>query len=107
MNKVERVKMVRAMEFIARQINDEEVFQEWLEDGVADGDIEYGDLEVKDEDLDDSWWNGFEYYADRENFGDILTTFLRIMAEAWKSGGLYCDGVVSDTINVKRRKDSI
>lgn len=107
MNKVERVKMIRAMEFIARQINDEDVFQEWLEDGVADGDIEYGDLEVKDIDLDDAVWNGFEYYTENEPFDGLMTTFLKVMTKAWKSGGLYCDGVVSDTINVKRRKDSI
>ena len=42
--KEERVKMVKAMEFICRQINDEDVFMGWLMNGVADGDIEYGDL---------------------------------------------------------------
>ena len=45
---IERMKMVKAMEFIARQVNNEEIFNAWLTDGVPDGDIEYGDLDVKD-----------------------------------------------------------
>ena len=39
MNRLERAKMVKAMEFIARQINDENVFEGWLMEGVADEDI--------------------------------------------------------------------
>lgn len=98
MNKVERIKMIRAMEYIARQVNDEDVFEDWLRDGVADGDIEYGDLSVHDEDLSEDIWAGLGYYIkDSDNtFKNIMTTFLRVMAGAWKSGGLYCDGIVSD-----------
>ena len=105
MNKIERVKLIRAMEYIARQVDDEDVFEEWLMDGVDDGDIEYGDLEVKDIDLDDDYWNGFEYYTDNEYFGDLMTTFLRVMVGAWKSGGLYCDGIVSEDINTYRKDE--
>lgn len=86
----ERIKMVKAMEFIARQVNDEEVFEEWLIDGVADGDIEYGDLVVNSDDFEI-----LDYYCDDENFADLMRLFLRMMARARKSGGLYCDGVVS------------
>ena len=86
MDKCERIKMVKAMEFIARQINDEEVFYGWLMSGVADGDIEYGDLAGESEDLD--------YYIEDDSFADLMHTFLRIMHRAYKSGGLYCDGVV-------------
>ena len=39
--KQERTRMVKAMEYICRQINDEDVFNGWLMGGVADGDIEY------------------------------------------------------------------
>ena len=46
MNKVERAKMIVAMEFIARQINDEDVFDRWLMCGVADGDIDYGNFNL-------------------------------------------------------------
>lgn len=88
MNIPERTKMVKAMEFIARQINDEEVFEGWLINGVADGDIEYGDLTVgEDEDL--------SYYLDDDNFAYLMACFLRRMAAARKSGGLYCDKVLS------------
>lgn len=88
MKKVERIKMVKAMEYIARQVNDEEVFMGWLMVGVADGDIRYGDLSVEDDD-------SAEYYTEDKNFSELMTTFLRLMSEAYKSGGLYCDRVVS------------
>lgn len=87
MNRIEREKMVRAMEFIARNVNDEEIFEYWLREGVADGDIEYGDLNCSD--------NFDEWYIDDEHFKNLMTDFLRIMACAWKSGGLYCDDIVS------------
>lgn len=87
MNKSERIKMVKAMEFIARQINDEEIFMGWLYNGVADGDISYGDLDVE---VDDD----AEYYTDDESFADLMDTFTRLMTRAHKSGGLYCDGIV-------------
>lgn len=105
MNKIERIKLVRAMEYIARQVNDEEVFEEWLLDGVADGDIEYSDLSVHDEDLnEEDPWDGLGYYIkdDDNTFKSTMTTFLRVMAGAWKSGGLYCDGITSDERSDRR-----
>lgn len=90
MNAEERIKMVKAMEYITRQINDEEVFEIWLISGVADGDIEYGDLSVKA-----GYEDEFGTYIEDEDFGDLMQTFLRVMRAAYKSGGLYCDGVVS------------
>lgn len=89
MKKAERIKMVKAMEYIARQINDEEIFEGWLINGVADGDIEYGDLSGEDEEFD-------EYYIEDDTFKDLMGCFLRRMASARKNGGLYCDGVVSN-----------
>lgn len=89
MNAVERIKMVKAMEFVARQINDEEVFEGWLLNGVADGDIEYGSLEVEPDDEEN-----LEYYIRDDDFAELMACFLRRMAGAKKSGGLYCDGVV-------------
>lgn len=89
MNAVERIKMVKAMEFVARQINDEEVFEGWLLNGVADGDIEYGSLEVEHDDEEN-----LEYYIMDEGFAELMACFLRRMASAKKSGGLCCDGVV-------------
>ena len=90
MDRIERAKLVKAMELIARQVNDEEVFDGWLMNGVADGDIEYGDLEVTNEDAEN-----LEYYIRDKDFADIMAVFLRVMARAQKSGGLYCDGIVS------------
>ena len=91
MNAMERVKMVKAMELIARNINDEEIFcNRWLVAGVADGDIDYGDMSA-----DDAAVEEMEYYIEDEAFADLMDTFLRCMASAKKSGGLYCDGVVS------------
>ena len=82
----ERKKMVLAMEYIARQINNEEVFEGWLISGVADGDIEYGDMDYENVD---------EYYIGDDTFMDLMSCFLIMMKGAWRSGGLYCGGVVS------------
>lgn len=84
----ERIKMVKAMEYIARQINDEDVFDGWLRNGVADEDIDYGDLSAEED--------GVEcYIEDDADFADLMDTFLWCMKRAAKSGGLYCDGVIS------------
>lgn len=83
----ERKKMVLAMEYIARQVNDEDVFMGWLYNGVPDGDIEYGCF---DTDAVDEW------DIREKNFSELMDTFLWVMSKAKKSGGLYCGGVVSD-----------
>lgn len=82
--KRERTKIVRAMETLARAVNDEDVFEYWLILGVADGDI---DETTTDEEL--------EYYIENETFAELMETFLNLMSKAKKSGGLYVDGVVS------------
>lgn len=90
MNISERIKMVKAMEYITRQINDEDVFERWLMCGVADGDIEYGDT-THDPDKDDD----LLYYVENdETFADLMSVFLGCMARAHKSGGLWCDHVL-------------
>ena len=86
----DRCKMVACMEFIARQINDEDVFNGWLMCGVADGDIEYGDL---------SYNNIDDYYIEDDNFKELMSCFLRRMVGAYNSGGLYCGRVVSKDKN--------
>lgn len=97
MNMKERVQMVKAMEFIARQLNDESIFMGWLSIGVADGDIPYGDLEYRGpgDEVDD----GVEYYCDDSTFAELMDTFLRLMKRATSNdSGLYCDGVVSKNL---------
>jgi hypothetical protein len=84
MKKKLRANMVRAMETLARAVNDEYVFEEWLIEGVADGDI---DATTEDEEL--------EYYIEDEAFAELMGTFLNVMKNAYKSGGLYVDGIVS------------
>ena len=79
-----RAEMVRAMETVARAVNDEEVFYGWLLCGVADGDI---DDDTTDEDL--------EYYCEDKTFADLMERFLDLMTRAKKNGGLYVDKVVS------------
>ena len=81
--------MVKAMEFIARQINDEDVCAYWLLNGVADGDIGYGDMDVTEEDYEKC-----DYYIEDDVFADLMHTFLGLMKSASRYGGLYCDGVI-------------
>ncbi len=85
--RIERTRMVKAMEFICRQINDWDVFEGWLLNGVADGDIEYGDFAPIDDNVD--------IYIEDDSFADLMACFLRRMKRAGESGGLYCGGVVS------------
>ena len=80
-----RCDAVRAMEMLARAVNNENFFEEWFVNGVADGDI---DGDTKDEDL--------EYYVEDDTvFADLMDTFLHVMKNDYKDGGLYVDGVVS------------
>lgn len=81
-----RKKVVLAMEMLARCINDEDVFEGWLMSGVADGDIPLYSTDTNDVD---------DYYIEDDNFAELMGCFLRRMAAANKSGGLYEDGVVS------------
>lgn len=86
MNEITRKKMVVSMEFIARTINDEDVFEGWLMGGVADGDISRESLDVGEVD---------DYYIQDDNFRDLMDCFLRRMVRAQKSGGLYIDDIVT------------
>lgn len=85
LNKKKRIEVVRAMETLARSINDETVFYKWLLCGVADGDINEN---TPDEELE-------FYVEDDKMFADLMHTFLKCMNGAYKSGGLYVDNVVS------------
>ena len=80
----ERIKLIRAMDLIARCVNDEYVFEYWLSCGVADGDI---NDDTEDEEL--------EFYAEDDEFSELMGTFLELMKDAHKRGGLYCDHVLS------------
>lgn len=94
MNCIERIKMIKAMEYIVRKINNENIFDIWLRLGVADGDISHGDLSINaNEDVD------LDYYINDENFCEIMQLFLDILNDANKNGGLYVDGVVSKYID--------
>ncbi len=84
MDKSERIAVVKAMEKIVRCINDEHIIMLWLSLGIADGDIKN---DTPDDELD--------YYIEDEIFAELMKTFLDIMSEAQKSGGLYVDGVLS------------
>lgn len=84
-NKSKRIEVVKAMEALARCINDERVFSTWLSLGVADGDITEN---TSDEELE-------FYIEDNVQFADLMYTFLRCMHNAYYNGGLYVDNVVS------------
>lgn len=79
-----RIEMVKAMETIARAINDEEVFEYWLVNGLPDG--------TEPEDYED--------YTDDENFADLMFEFAELMKRACSDednrGTFYVNGVVSE-----------
>lgn len=84
----ERYEMIRAMETIIRNLNDERYIDKWLSLGIADGDI-----------TEDSTDEDLEWYADTRNFSELMNLFCEIMKNATKgsnqNGVLYCDGVIS------------
>lgn len=84
MNAKKRCDLVRAMDLIARSVNNEDFIEEWLIRGVADGDIRKG---TKDDELD--------YYIEDVTFADLMDTFLHVMKNAQRDGGLYYDRVIS------------
>lgn len=92
---VERIKLVKAMEYIVRCVNAEDISNLWLMYGVADGAIDYGDLTVAENPEDDE---GFWYAEEDETLSEIMGWFLTVMAAAYEDGGLYCDGVVSKRV---------
>lgn len=87
-SKNDRKKMILAMEYIARQINDETVFDGWLMNGVPDGDIPYGCFDIA-QIADDDW------LLEDDHFQELMECFLRRMIAAGQSGGLYCDNIVT------------
>lgn len=83
----ERAQMVRAMETIMRNLNDEDILDSWLVIGVADGDITE---DTTDEEL--------EWYCEDKNFSELMDVFVRIMKRATKGDTravLYCDGIIN------------
>lgn len=87
----ERILMVKAMEFICRNINHEGVFMGWLMCGVADSDIKYGDFSTDKGEEDEAYW----YAEDDDKFAELMGYFLEKMVQTEEKGGLYCGGVVS------------
>jgi len=93
MNLYSRGQLVRAMDSIARCVNDEDMLDFWLTNGVADGDL----------DCAASLGESLEYYSRDENFARLMETFLSLMEKTKHSGGLYHDGVVSNLGKVKTK----
>lgn len=82
----ERAKLWVCMEYIARQLNDEDIFESWLMCGVPDGDLEYGELD----------WQGVidRWSLNDEQIEDLMYCFMACMYRAFKNDtGLYCAGV--------------
>ena len=85
-----RKKVIACMEYLVRQINNEDILPLWLQCGVADGDIEYGNLDPN---------SVPDYYTEDATFKDLMTVFLKSMHLAYKDGGLYSDNIVSGDIS--------
>lgn len=93
---LERLKLVKAMEYIMRQLNHEGIFEEWLTYGIADGDIEYGDLTVTNDDLET-----LGYYINKDVFESLMDEFVHKIRLASRNGGLFCAGVCGGDLTTK------
>ena len=78
-------KEIRAMDTLARCINDEEIFEIWLMLGVSDGDCEYYD--------DIGLYE--QYYEDNEeNFKELVELFRNLIKDS-EEDGLYIGEIVA------------
>ena len=76
-NVAKRIELIKAMDMIARCINDEDILVDgWLAGGVPDGLVEEGYEAIA----------GFTF---DENMKDFMDCFMRCMVRASKSGGLF------------------
>ena len=92
MNKQERIQAVRAMDTIAKMLNDERKYEWWAMMGIPDGEI---DENTKDEDI--------EWLCDDDIFPDLLFNFCRVfgMKKEKATGFLYCDGVIGKETDIE------
>lgn len=74
-----RAEMVKAMDLLARSVNNEEYLEPWLMCGVADGDI------TSETTLQEIIELG---YTDDDTYNELTEVFLRVMSYARKDGGL-------------------
>ena len=89
MNGKTRAEMVKAMDVIARSLNDDDMSFVWLMGGVADCDI------MRETTLDEIIELG---YCEDKTFKDLMSLFLRLMYRAYITDtGLYTDRIVSKT----------
>ena len=75
----DRKKMVLAMEYLVRHINNDSFIMHWLALGVPDGDIPYGSFDITDVDDD---------YVEDETLREFTKCFLECMSSALEDGGL-------------------
>lgn len=79
-NVAKRTELIKAMDMIARRINDEHILiGNWFVCGVPDGLVKEGDESIAG-------------YTDDETLKNFMDCFIRCMVKASKSGGLcYMD----------------
>lgn len=83
MNKKERITKLREIDSLVRSLNDEELIEVWLANGVADGDQE----------LPDEEWE--IYVEDDDDFKDIVHLGMKLLARSVKEdSGIYIDRVL-------------
>ena len=67
---LDRYNLIKAMEIVIRNINDESIIERWLVNGVADGDLDSTTLGLSADEIDN-----LEYYDDNDNFKDLMNLF--------------------------------
>lgn len=95
----ERRRAVLAMDYLARQVNDETDISIWLEKGAPDGSVPYGELDPERVDYLDE-------LTDPETFAELLDAFTETMSGARKHGGLSCGGVAGGKMSADERREA-
>jgi hypothetical protein len=81
----ERIAVIKAMDLIIHNLNDERDIFWWLENGVPDGEI---NEDTPEEDL--QW-----LVEEDDMFADIMSTFTKIMRRQPVNGAMWVDNVLS------------
>ena len=88
-NTERRARYVKALDLIARSVNDEELLPLWLTYGVADEDITEDTTPEQIAEMG---------YCEDATFQGLLNTFAQLMQEATKDGprgAIYAEGFIS------------
>ncbi len=89
MKNSEKKAIILCMEILARNINNEDIFESWLLCGIPDGDIPYENAVDSIAKIADEFIDDYDLLLTEPNwYCDLTQLFLKLMRKASADGGL-------------------